>query len=113
MDTMHMNAPAGAQTADLDSIRYALEKRQECRKLQNNIRSLEQEAEDLNRASKPDPLAGYDYSPLWKCIGGMASPFAAGLIALLFLDAKAYGIFVFSSQSASPVSFCSATASRR
>ena len=95
MDTMHMNAPAGAQTAGPDSIRYALEKRQECRKLQNNIRSLEQEAEDLNRAAKPDPLAGYDYSPLWKCIGGMASPFAAGLIALLFLDAKAYGIFVF------------------
>ncbi len=95
MNAMHMNTPAGAQTASLDSIRYALEKRQECRTLQYNIRTLEQEAADLNRAVKPDPLAGHDDSPFWKNLGGMASPFAAGIIALLFLDAKAYGVFVF------------------
>ncbi|MCQ2407827.1 MAG: hypothetical protein MJ065_04785 [Oscillospiraceae bacterium] len=95
MNAMHMNTPAGAQTAGPDSIRYALEKRQECRTLQYNIRTLEQEAADLNRAVKPDPLAGHDDSPFWKNLGGMASPFAAGIIALLFLDAKAYGVFVF------------------
>lgn len=101
MNPMNMNGAFGTQTApaaqngDLAVIQFALAKRQEWRSLQNQITSLEQEERRLNTTEKKDPLANYDYAPIWKCLGGMASPFAAGIIALLFLDAKNYGVFVF------------------